>query len=46
VQFILDLAHLSSLSLITHSWGSMPARLFATVHPTLINQAVMFALLR
>jgi pimeloyl-ACP methyl ester carboxylesterase len=36
VQFILDHQGLEQLSLISHSWGSMPACLFAAAHPALL----------
>jgi pimeloyl-ACP methyl ester carboxylesterase len=42
VRFILQCRR-SRLSLITHSWGSMPAGLFAARHPTLVHRIVMFA---
>jgi pimeloyl-ACP methyl ester carboxylesterase len=42
-RFILDYDRRPRLSLITHSWGSMPAGLFAALHPTLIDRIVMFA---
>ena len=43
VRFILARQQLPSLSLVTHSWGSMPAGLFAAAHPTMIDGIVMFA---
>jgi pimeloyl-ACP methyl ester carboxylesterase len=43
VQFILDQGDHQQVSLITHSWGSMPAGLFAAKHPTLVDRIVMFA---
>jgi len=43
VHFILEHQGLSSLSLITHSWGSMAAGLFAGAHPTLVDRLVLFA---
>ncbi len=43
VRFILDGGGQQRVSLITHSWGSMPAGLFATQHPTLVDRIVMFA---
>ena len=43
VQFILDQDDHQRVSLVTHSWGSMPAGLFATKHPTLVDRIVMFA---
>jgi len=43
VRFIVDHDRRKQLSLITHSWGSMPAGLFAARHPTLVGRIVMFA---
>src|SRR3984957_102949 len=43
VQFILDQGDHQQVSLVTHSWGSMPAGLFAAKHPTLVDRIVMFA---
>lgn len=43
VRFILAEQHLQSMSLVTHSWGSMPAGLLAAAHPTLIDRILMFA---
>jgi pimeloyl-ACP methyl ester carboxylesterase len=43
VQFILDWGDHQQVSLVTHSWGSMPARLFAAKHSTLVDRIVMFA---
>lgn len=43
VRFILDHEGADCVSLITHSWGSMPACLFASEHPTLIDRIVLFA---
>jgi pimeloyl-ACP methyl ester carboxylesterase len=43
VQFILDQGGHQQVSLVTHSWGSMPAGLFAAKHPTLVDRIVMFA---
>jgi pimeloyl-ACP methyl ester carboxylesterase len=42
-RFILDREQVNSISLITHSWGSMPADLFAAAHPTLVDRVFMFA---
>jgi pimeloyl-ACP methyl ester carboxylesterase len=42
VRFILDRHAAGSLSLITHSWGSMPAGRFAGRHPTLVDRMVLF----
>jgi pimeloyl-ACP methyl ester carboxylesterase len=43
VGFILGHQNLDKLSLISHSWGSMPAGLFAAAHPALIDRLVLFA---
>ena len=43
VRFILDRDRQQGVSLITHSWGSMPAGLFAGRHPALVDRIVMFA---
>lgn len=42
VRFILGHQSLAKLSLIAHSWGSMPASLFAGMHPELIDRLVLF----
>jgi len=43
VRFILAHQTIEKLSLIAHSWGSMPAALFAGRHPALIERLVLFA---
>lgn len=43
VRFILGHQKLDKLSLISHSWGSMPASLFAGKHPARIDRLVLFA---
>lgn len=43
VRFILAHQHLTSLSLIAHSWGSMVAGRFAGDHPALVDRLVLFA---
>ena len=43
VRFILGHQGLQRLSLIPHSWGSMPTGLFAAAHPSLIDRLVLFA---
>jgi pimeloyl-ACP methyl ester carboxylesterase len=43
VHFVLDQCQQRRISLITHSWGSMPAGLFAAMHPELVERLVMFA---
>jgi pimeloyl-ACP methyl ester carboxylesterase len=42
-RFILGHQNRRQLSLISHSWGSMPASLFAAAHPALIDRLVLFA---
>jgi pimeloyl-ACP methyl ester carboxylesterase len=42
-RFILSHENINNLSLISHSWGSMPAGLFAGKHPALIDRLVLFA---
>jgi heme-degrading monooxygenase HmoA/pimeloyl-ACP methyl ester carboxylesterase len=43
VNFILEHEGRSTLSMISHSWGSMPAGRFAGAHPTLVDRWVLFA---
>lgn len=43
VRFILNHAGIDKLSLIAHSWGSMPAGLFAGMHAAQIDRLVLFA---
>jgi pimeloyl-ACP methyl ester carboxylesterase len=43
LRFILAHQGLDRLSLISHSWGSMPAGLLASAHPALIDRLVLFA---
>lgn len=43
VRFILDHQGIAKLSLISHSWGSMPACIFAGAFPALIDRLVLFA---
>jgi pimeloyl-ACP methyl ester carboxylesterase len=43
LRFILAHQGLDKLSLISHSWGSMPAGLLASAHPALIDRLVLFA---
>jgi pimeloyl-ACP methyl ester carboxylesterase len=43
VRFILGHQNIEKLSLISHSWGSMPAGLFSGRHPALIDRLVLFA---
>jgi pimeloyl-ACP methyl ester carboxylesterase len=42
VRFIVAHQTVEKLSLIAHSWGSMPASLFAAAHPALIDRLVLF----
>jgi pimeloyl-ACP methyl ester carboxylesterase len=42
-HFIFDHDRRRRLALVTHSWGSMPAGLFAARHPALVDRIVMFA---
>jgi pimeloyl-ACP methyl ester carboxylesterase len=42
-RFILEHQGLQSLSIVAHSWGSMPVGLFAGEHPTLVDRIVLFA---
>ena len=43
IQFILAHQDIEKLSLVSHSWGSMPAGLFAGRHSTLVDRWVLFA---
>lgn len=43
VRFILGHQNISTIALISHSWGSTPASLFAGKHPALIDRLVLFA---
>jgi pimeloyl-ACP methyl ester carboxylesterase len=43
VRFILAHLSLDRLSIISHSWGSMPVGLFAGAHPTLVDRWILFA---
>jgi pimeloyl-ACP methyl ester carboxylesterase len=43
IRFILAHQNLEKVSLISHSWGSMPAGLFAGAHPALVDRWVLFA---
>ena len=43
IRFILEHQNIGRLSLISHSWGSMPAVLFAGAHPALVDRLVLFA---
>lgn len=41
-RFILSHVGLPALSVISHSWGSMPVGCFASAHPTLLERWVLF----
>src|SRR6201996_316647 len=43
VRFILGHANVAKLSLISHSWGAMPACRFAGEHAALVDRIVLFA---
>jgi pimeloyl-ACP methyl ester carboxylesterase len=43
VGFILSHVGVEALSIISHSWGSMPVGRFACAHPTLLERWVLFA---
>jgi pimeloyl-ACP methyl ester carboxylesterase len=43
ICFILGRQDIEKISLISHSWGSMPAGLFAGAHPALVDRLVLFA---
>jgi pimeloyl-ACP methyl ester carboxylesterase len=43
VEFVLTHGAINSVSLISHSWGAMPAGLFAAGHPTRLDRWVLFA---
>ena len=43
IRFILGHQDLEKLSLISHSWGSMPLGLFAGAHSALVDRLVLFA---
>ena len=43
VRFILQYHAVPSLSIISHSWGSMPTCRFAGRHPTMVDRIVLFA---
>jgi pimeloyl-ACP methyl ester carboxylesterase len=42
VRFILDHHRVQRLSIIAHSWGSIPAARFAGEHPALVDRLVLF----
>lgn len=43
IRFILAHQNIEKVSLISHSWGSMPAGRFAGMHPALVDRWVLFA---
>jgi len=43
IRFILAHQNIEKISLISHSWGSMPACLLAGAHPALLDRLVLFA---
>jgi pimeloyl-ACP methyl ester carboxylesterase len=43
VQFILEYQSIENISLISHSWGSMPTCLLAAQQPALLDRIVLFA---
>ena len=43
IRFILAHQNIEKISLISHSWGSMPAGLFAGIHSALVDRWVLFA---
>jgi heme-degrading monooxygenase HmoA/pimeloyl-ACP methyl ester carboxylesterase len=43
VKFVLEYEGRGALSMISHSWGSMPAGRFAGAHPSLVDRWVLFA---
>ena len=42
VHFILEHQGISRLSMVSHSWGSMPAGRFAGKHPAMVDRWVLF----
>lgn len=42
LRFILRWHDLPNLSIISHSWGSMPSGYFAGQHPAMVNRIVLF----
>ncbi len=43
IRFILSHENIETISIISHSWGSMPVGLFASAHPTPVERWVLFA---
>ena len=42
MRFLHDKQHIGKISLIAHSWGTLPSGLFATRHPELLDRLVLF----
>jgi len=42
MRFIHDTRHIEKLSIIAHSWGTLPSGLFATRQPDLLDRLVLF----
>ncbi len=42
MRFIHDQQHGGKISIIAHSWGTLPSGLFATRHPDLLDRLVLF----
>jgi len=42
MRFIRDQQHIQKVSIIAHSWGTLPSGLFATLHPELMDRLVLF----
>ncbi|MBS0420296.1 MAG: alpha/beta fold hydrolase [Proteobacteria bacterium] len=42
MRFIRDKQHMQKLSIIAHSWGTLPSGLLATRHPDLLDRLVLF----
>jgi pimeloyl-ACP methyl ester carboxylesterase len=43
IQFILNYERAARVSVISHSWGSMPVGIVSSTHPTLIERWALFA---
>jgi pimeloyl-ACP methyl ester carboxylesterase len=43
IRFILSHQDIAKISLLSHSWGSMPACIFAGAHPALVDRLMLFA---
>jgi len=43
IRFILVHQNIGKISLLSHSWGSMPACLFAGAHPAMVDRLALFA---